>query len=211
MTRLRSLLLLALTCVVVSAQADDLQIDVHAVEGELRIDLRAQDVLDDDVERALRSGLPARVRLTVELWNASGWLDRFVLDHRSEHRVLFDLLDERYDVIDDRGEVVFRSTRRREIEDWIERLDDLPLCFLDDLETDDGYYVAVEFRVEPLTLEEVRDLERWLRGNLSADADESMLSRVSRQLFGVLKGRVGLGDREVRGRSKRFEPGALRD
>lgn len=211
MSRPRFVVLLLLVAWCVAARADDVAVDVRARDGEILVDFRATGIFDDDVERALRSGLPARVRLVVELWSAAGWFDSFLLDHRSEHRVLFDVLDERYDVIDDAGEVVLRSPARREIADWLQRVEDLPLCLVEELDPDEKHYVAVKIRLEPLTLEEMRDLERWLRGNLGAEGDESMLTRVSRQLFGVLKGRVGLGERDADGRSSSFFPADLED
>lgn len=199
-------ILLAL-CLVVApvSYAGDVDVKVESRDGELLVDLRVDGLFDEDVERALRSGLPARVGLAVELWADGGLWDHFVLDHRSDHRVVFDLLDESYDVVDDRGDFVLREATRDQVADWLQRIDDLPLCLLEDLESGRNHYVAVEVHLAPLTLEEMRDLERWLRGSLRRDEDESMLGRVSRQLFGVLKGRVGLGDRDVDGRSEHFD------
>lgn len=41
-----------------------------------------------------------------------------------------------------------------------------PICGLERLDEEDRYYAVVEIVVEPLSVEEVRDLERWLQGNL---------------------------------------------
>lgn len=204
---MRSLLtLLLLLGGIAPARADDVRVDVTARDGQLHVDVRADEVFDDGVERALRSGLPARVTLAVELWRDGTLWDDFVLEHRSEQRVLYDLLDERFDVIDEFGDVLLRTASADTIARWLEEIDDLPLCSLDDLDRDRSHYVAVSIRLEPLTVEEVRDLERWLSGNLRTAGDDGMLERVSRQLFGVLKGRVGLGDRDAEGRSDDFRP-----
>lgn len=203
-------LLLAASLLVVGSVgpvlADDVRVDVTARDGQVRVHVRAGAVFDDGVERALRSGLPARVSLAVELWRDGRLWDDFVLEHRIEQRVLYDLLDERFDVIDDRGEVLLRTTSTDTVARWLQEIDGLPLCAVDDLDGDREHYVAVSIRLEPLTVEEVRDLERWLSGNLRTAGDDGVLERVSRQLFGVLKGSVGLGDRDASGRSDDFRP-----
>ena len=202
MLRFALILLLAAA----GAAADDVRVDVRADADELRVDWATTDLLDDDVERALQSGLPARVRTKVELWRAATFFDRFVVDHRSEVRVRYDLLEERYEIYDDVGEILLSTPERDSLQAWLHRIEDFPLCALEDLDLERPHYVTVEIELAPLTLEEMRDLERWLAGNLRRDDDGSMIGRVSRQLFGVLKGRVGLGDREVSGRSERFVP-----
>ena len=198
------LALLAVALLVGVAHADDVRVAVSARDGQVRVDLRAESVFDDGVDRSLRSGLPARVGLAVELWRDGTLWDDLVLEHRSEHRVLFDLLDERYDVIDDLGEVVLSTTSADSVARWLQRIEGLPLCAVEELDDERDHYVAVTIRLEPLTVAEVRDLERWLRGNLHAGGDRNLLERVSGQLLGVLKGRVGLGNRDVTGRSRDF-------
>lgn len=209
MCRLCSRWLLCLALVVATpVAASELEVEARAVDGQVLVDVHAGSLFDDDLERSLRSGLPARVRLVVELWNerAALW-DHFVLDHRSEVRVLYDVLDARYDVFDGGGALLASTAERDEAARWVEEVEGLPLCAVDALDPDERYYVSAEVRLQPMTVEEVRDLERWLRGSLEGgDGEGSVLGRVSRQLFGVLKGRVGLGDRGLRGRSDDFRP-----
>lgn len=202
----RWLLCLVLAVAFPAVVAAELEVEARTVDGQVLVDVRAPLLFDDDLERSLRSGLPARVRLVVELWNErTGLWDHFVLDHRSEIRVLYDVLDARYDVFDGGGVLLASTSERGEAARWVEEVDGLPLCAIEDLHPEDRYYVSAAIRLQPMTVEEVRDLERWLRGSLEGgDGQGSVLGRVSRQLFGVLKGRVGLGDRGLRGRSGDF-------
>ena len=194
--------LFALSLVATVAWADDVHVDVHGADGWLLVGARTDALLDDGVERSLRSGLPARVAVDVELYAArDAFWDRLRERARFEVRVLFDLLDERYDVIDETGALLLRTTDVDSMKGWVQRFEGFPLVALEDLD-DDTCYVVVSMRVEPLSVDEVRDLERWLQGNLREG--EGLLGRLSTQVLGMLKGRVGLGDRRVDGRTSEF-------
>ena len=188
------------------ASARDAQVSVFRGEDDLLVDVHTEGLIDDDVQRALRSGLPARVRLRVVLWARRAVLwDEPVTDVQIDLRVVHVLLDDRYDVLDDTGRLVFTSTEVVEVASWVEDTRALPLCALDELDPDRSHYVTTEMRLDPLTIEELRDLRRWLRGALAEEDDRSSVERLSGQLLGVVKGKLGLGDRRRTGRSANFE------
>lgn len=204
------LLLGALALVLVTAglaRADDAVLRLDHDEDFLLVDLVAEDLVDDDVRAALRSGLPARVTVRIELWEERGLLwDRVVLGYRSELRLVHRLLDERYDLFDENGERLLSSPDVEEAVLWVETVRGLPLCALDRLEPGKDYYVAAHIRLDPLTVEEIEDLRRWLRGGLAdAEDDRGTLERLSGHLLGVLKSQVGLGDRSRETRSGSFD------
>jgi hypothetical protein len=188
------------------ARAEGVEVRVFADEELLLVDYSADEVLDAATRRALRQGLPARVRARVQLWRPRpGLWDRLVLEAEVEHRIVFDLLEDRYEVFEGDNPVLITESIR-EVEDLLRSTSRLPLCDLAELDAGRMHHVLVEVRVEPLSEEEMRDLERWLDGGMRGHGDRSALSK---QIFSMVKGRLGLADRERSGRSRGFEPGRL--
>jgi len=69
------------------------------------------------------------------------------------------------------------------------------------------YYVVVEVLLSPLSVEEVRDLQEWVRGNLRGG--KGRLGGLSEQILGIFRNKMGLGERRGLARTPAFEPGEL--
>lgn len=204
------LLTCALVCVAVTARAESAEVRVHRGSDDLLVDVSAHDLVDDDVRRALLSGLPARIRLRVELWAARSVLwDELVATHESEARIVYTLLDEHFDVLDESGRTVFSTADAEAVANWVQQVRGLPLCAFDTVRPRRRHYVTAEFRLDPLTVEELKDLHRWLSGTLTGIDERSSVERLSGQLLGLVKGKIGLGDRRRGGRSADFRAETL--
>jgi hypothetical protein len=198
--RLLVILLVWFAAVVVeSAAAEEMR--VSRGDGRLWVRYRVEGLFDDSIWSSLRSGLPGRVQHHVKVWERRSPLwDRRVAQWDASYRIVFDLLDETYDVFDAEG-LLESNLDPPEVVDRVLNLGELPVADLDDLDPDGRYYVEVEVEVEPLTVDEVRDLERWLGGR---HGDSSTLGRLSSQVVGMFKSRVGLGERRRSLRSDLF-------
>lgn len=120
--------------------------------------VRAQGVLHDRALReALLSGLPLRFSLRVELWRQA-FFDRLVHTERVDLAVMHDPLDEAFTLTDLEGEQRFSSLAAAEAA--LERA-------LWSTHRPSGrgrfYYLAV-LEVETLSLSDLEELQRWLRG-----------------------------------------------
>ena len=185
----------------------DVDVRVAAEDGVLYVDARATGLFDDDLDEALRSGRPARVRVELVLYERrAGLFDREVQRSEWTVSVVFALLDEVYTILDADGVELLESGDLLEVEEFVSGFELWPLCALADLNPDRSHSLDVEFAVQPLTVEEVRDLERWLRGNVK---DGARLRDVPGQLVGMLRNRLGLGGRAETGHAERFRPAAL--
>jgi len=185
----------------------DVEIALSSEDGILYVDARATGLFGVSLAESLRSGLPARVRVDLLLFEEKVALfDREVLRDSWTVSVLFDLIEEEYSVLDAAGEVLMDGADLADVEEFVCAVDLWPLCDLEAVELDRNHYLGVEFRVEPLSIEEVRDLERWLRGNVRQGA---RLRDVPGRLVGMLRSQLGLGDSVERGRSAGFRPGEL--
>lgn len=185
----------------------DVDVAVSAEDGILYVDALVTGVFDEELDRALRSGLPARASVELVLWEQrSGLWDREVVRDEWQVSVVFDVVNEGYTVFDEGGRLMLETVDLAEVEVFVSGIDLLPLCDLEEIDPDRSHYLGMRFTIEPLSVDEVRDLERWLRGNVR---DGGRLRDVPGQLVGVLRNRLGLGGQSERGRSPEFRPDEL--
>jgi Domain of unknown function (DUF4390) len=129
--------------------------------------VRSLDVLTDKQMRdLLRSGFPARLRFRVELWTAGGWFNNLAGSTEWNVVVRFDPLNQRYRVariVGDRVSLLGQFDSLADAEAAVER------PYRADLAPGgDGrrYYYNVVLDVETLSLSDLDEVERWLRGEL---------------------------------------------
>lgn len=187
----------ALLWLVVGAGAPAPPVDVHEgglVDDPLRVTVNRLDgsallflgdpLASGRVQRALDSGLPVRLHVVTELWR-----DRLVDSEvgRDEWRatVVHDPLEDEY-----RIEMEGTVLERHRVESLGEARGLLSRRIPVELapEASGRYYYRATLEVETLSLSDLEELERWLRGDLGAAAEgqervEGALSRGFRRLF----------------------------
>lgn len=179
-------------------------VTVSAEDGIVYVDARFTGVFDEELDASLRSGLPARVAIELVLWEQrSGLWDREAARGQWQVNVVFDVVEASYRVFDERGRIVVETGDLAEVEEFVAGIELWPMCDFEDIQPDRDHYLGLRFTIEPLTVEEVRDLERWLRGNVR---EGGRLRDVPGQLVGILRSRLGLGAQTERGRSPDFRP-----
>lgn len=168
------------------------------------VELRVGDVLGDPRFRTtLREGLPLRLRVSTELWR-----DRLfdAQEGREEWRatVLRDPLDGTYRLrtSSDPGELVLST--EEEVRLALQRSFTVPLR-----PTRPGrYYYLATFEVETLSLSDLEELQRWLRGDLArgiAGAEGGVEGAVTRGLGRALQRALRLPALRIRLQSPRFD------
>ncbi|HEX2092279.1 MAG TPA: hypothetical protein VHG28_07740 [Longimicrobiaceae bacterium] len=164
--------------------------------------VRVQGVLDDGALRdALDSGLPLRFHFQVELWEKS-LLDRLVGTHRVRLAVMQDPLEGSYTLSVGRSEQRLGSLR--EVEEAVEG------AFASSLRpTTRGrfYYLAV-LEIETLSLSDLEELQRWLRGEAgpAVQGRRSVGRAVESGLRRAFVRIIGLPERKYEARSPTFSP-----
>jgi len=187
------------------AQAQEsapLYLSVTPETGELRI--RIGDLLTEPgLTGALHSGLPVRIRIVAELWK-----DEFFDSPKGKAEwrasVLFDPLESRYRVatgIEGSTELAVDSIP--EVNAALRSGFSLPLR---PRENGKFYYLG-QVEVETLSLSDLEELQRWLRGDLApaVAGEERVQSAVGRGVRRALVRMLGLPARRFRVRSRQFE------
>jgi len=199
------LLALTLTPAVRSHAAELYVLGVGATsQGYAYVEFDFQDAFGTKAREAIRSGLPSTLTFTIEVWRQrTGWWDRLEETRELQFRVLRDLLNDQYVVVTPEevrrfpdlealGEAVCR--KRRE--------------YLPPLDPNKSYYIIVNANLAPLSVEDLKELERWLQGTLRSGDDEGSgrVAGISGTMVGLLLSVTGFGDETYRARSVRFVP-----
>ncbi|HSM03023.1 MAG TPA: hypothetical protein VK858_00285 [Longimicrobiales bacterium] len=185
---------------VVRAQDDEPGARVDPVTGALELELTP--LLDDGgLRRALHSGLPIRVEVSVELWR-DGFFDQQVDGGTWRASIIHDAVTESYEFqvvgeeplslpsmarVAEALQAGFRSTVRPQGEG--------------------RYYYLAEVEMQTLSLSDLEELRRWLQGDLgpAVQGERSPESAVGRGLRRVMVRALGLPARRERLRTSTFD------
>jgi hypothetical protein len=170
-------------------------------QGELYLDFTLTDIFDAEVREALAAGLPATLAFRWQLWEERAvWPDRGLETGGTWVRINFDVLEKRYDLFDETGRRVAGCASLAEVDASLCREQGLRIDLPGNLSRDRRYHIRLEARLEPLNVNQIRDLEAWLEG----EGDESVELGISDYAVGVLKDMTGMGSRGAQARSASF-------
>lgn len=140
-----------------AAQSPPIELRTGAAQG-WRPTVQVNHLLSDrGLEEALASGLPLRLRLRVELWK-DGVFDRLVEAGDVALAIVQDPLDRSYSLEDGRSRWRFETAGA--VEDAI----DGRLAFTMHPTGRGRFYYLARLEVETLSLSDLEELRRWLRG-----------------------------------------------
>jgi len=186
------------------AAQDQAPLYLSRSEESGRLRLRMGSLFEDtELTQALHSGLPMRLQIVAELWK-DGFFDS--QKGRSDWRasIVFDPLERSYLVTAVSTQPVDTIVGSlEEVGVALQELFDLPLT-----PTQDGrFYYLGEVSIETLSLSDLEELQRWLRGNLSSDVtnEEERETAMGRGMRRLLVRVLGLPSRKFKVRSPGFE------
>jgi hypothetical protein len=188
-------------CASASLAAQSLTISADATAGHRGV-LRAQNILaDDELQEAVRSGLPLRVRFKVELWRDAVF-DDLISTEQWTAVLTYDALSERY-VVRTRSDA-----RARVFADFAAARTIIESAYPVSLRPGrpGRYYFTGTADIETLSLSDLEELERWLKGELqpAVSGDRSIpgaIGQGARRLFIRV---LSLPERRLEARSERF-------
>lgn len=184
-----------------SAYAQSLSVAPDASAGQRAV-LRVRDILaDDELEEAVRSGLPLRMRFLVELWR-DAFFDELVATEQWTTVLTYDALSKQY-VVRARADA-----RARVFADFAAARAAIETAYAAALRPQrrGRYYYTGALDIETLSLSDLEELERWLKGELqpAVSGDRSIpgaIGQGARRLFIRV---LSLPERRLEARSERF-------
>jgi hypothetical protein len=195
---------LLLCCVALTAtraSAQTLSVGPDPSAGHRAV-LRVRDVLaDQELEEAVRSGLPLRMRFLVELWR-DAFFDDLVATEQWTAVLTYDALSQQY-VVRTRSDA-----RARVFPDFASARKAIETAYAVALRPPrrGRYYYTGSLDIETLSLSDLEELERWLKGELqpAVSGDRSIpgaIGQGARRLFIRV---LSLPERRLEARSDRF-------
>jgi hypothetical protein len=161
-------------------------------------------VLDDDaLADAVRSGLPLRIDVRIELWR-DGFFDGLEGGEDWAAVLLFEPLERQYVVRPATGPArrFFDYARARNAieSDYVLALAPRRAG---------RYYYTATLEIETLSLSDIEELERWLRGELgpAVSGERSIVNAMGEGAKRLLIRLLGLPSRRIEARSERFTIG----
>lgn len=182
------------------AQNDEPQARVDPVTGGLALELAA--VLDDGgLRRALHSGLPIRIEVSVELWR-DGFFDQQEAGGTWRASVLHDAVTQTYEFqIEDEDPV--------DLPDLDRVAQELQTGFASEVRPrrPGRYYYLAEVEMQTLSMSDLEELRRWLQGDLAPviEGQEPAETAVARGLRRVMVRALRLPARREKLRTSSFD------
>ena len=171
--------------------------------------LRALEVISDaETQNLLESGFPARLHYRVELWSAGRVFDQLRARAEWDVFIYYDALGKKYRVIrvDGDGETITSAgqfSSFQEMNQEIERPMRVPVRAA--AQRSRQYYIGV-LDVSSLSLTDLDEVERWLRGELqpAVRGDRNPGTALGRGIRQVFVRLLGAERRNLQARSRTF-------
>jgi hypothetical protein len=166
----------------------------------LEVEVSLSGFVDEDLRKSLEAGLPAALLLRWRLWEQrDGWWDRELASGLLRQRIFYDVLEARYALFDARGRRVALCADARALAAELATPRRLSLSLPGALPAGLAVELEIEARLEPLTSEELRELEQWLAGG-EAKGQPGLLGGFRGGSERFLRRMAGLGSRQAKAR-----------
>jgi hypothetical protein len=183
-------------------EGEALYLSVAPEDG--RLDIRIGNLFEDEgLAEALHSGLPLRIRFVADLWK-DGFFDSHKGQSEWRASVLYDPLEGRYRVATgEEGSVEVAVDSLPEVRAALQSRFSIALRPFES----GRYYYLGKVEVETLSLSDLEELQRWLRGDLApaVAGDEEIGSAMGRGVGRVFVRILGLHARRFRVRTPKFD------
>jgi len=184
-----------------------LDVELPSQPGRTGPRVRAVGVLRDARLRdLLRNGFPTRLHFRTELWSTGGWLNDFEGAAEWDVVVRYDPLDASYQVVRVVGDRVTSLGRYQELAQAQRAVERPYVPTIRIPRQGRRYYYNARVEVEPMSVNDLDEVERWLRGELrpAVRGERNPGTALSRGVGQLLVRLVGGERRELEARSGTF-------
>ncbi|HSJ62877.1 MAG TPA: DUF4390 domain-containing protein [Gemmatimonadaceae bacterium] len=163
-------------------------------------------LVDGRTRDLLHHGFPARMHYKVELWSTAGWFDKMLQRREWDVIVRYVPLDRRYVVTRLEGETITTLGTFEELAKVQALLDAPYQPPLRAAPPGDRVYYNAELEVEMMSVNDLDELERWLRGELrpAARGERNPGTAVTRGVRSLVIRLLGSENRRYQARSRTF-------
>jgi hypothetical protein len=190
-----------------AASALDLTVDAPREHGGyVYCDVRLREPFEPRVRESLEHGMPATLSVRAELWRRRrGWFDKLESNYEAAVRIRYDVWSEQFRIERPGAEPAFVPSLDA-ADALLSHPWALPVGRIGQLRPEGVYYVAAQAVLKPLSVEDVKEVEGWLSGEVESQrkAGIGVVTELPRALFDAVRNFAGFGDRRVRTTSMDF-------
>jgi hypothetical protein len=202
MRRLRAAAVAAGCLIAVSAGAAVCRFDSVTVERDtVVVGFSVEGLFDRETFRSLKKGMTAGLEYQVQLWGErDGWFDAVVAESVMRMKLGYDNWERRYTVMRSAGTARFQEDSAAEHDCC--RIPAVRLVRRDRLKPGRTYHILVRAVFEPMSVESIHEIGRWLTGEVddlnakSIRRQRSPVKSAGDWLLGFVVNVSGFGDRE---------------
>ena len=179
---------------------------VTRIEGSAAVSLRVSHALTPRVRDSLERGMPATVRLSVDIWRTrAGWFDQRMGGQTAEIRIARNAWSDEFQMRRSAGPLL-TLLDLDETERELSRPMRVRVLPLSGLRPDGHFYAIARVEVKPLTVEDIEEVERWLSGEAkrAGKPGPGSIARLPAYIVGLLANLSGLGDESALVRTGSF-------
>ena len=205
---------LAVSVLVIHGRAAALDVQLgtpRARGGSVVLEARLGDLFPVRVEESLARGMPATLRLHAELWRQrNGWFDRLERSFDTELRIRYDVWSDSYR-LERQGSPPLAVASLDSATAALSRPWSIPVARVWDLKPQSRYFVVLTATLRPLSVEDVREVEGWLSGEVEDKRRSGLgvVTELPRALFDAVRNLAGFGDQRARAETGVFRVGDL--
>jgi hypothetical protein len=186
-------------------------IDTHEHAGYVWTEVALHDLFAPRIAESLSRGMPATLRLHADLWRRRrGWFDRLESSFDAELRIRFDVWSRAYR-LERHGAPPASVSSLDSVVVALSRPLALRVGRVGQLDAGARYYVVVVATLKPLSIEDVKEIEGWLSGEVEKKRGSGfgVITELPRSVFDAVRNFGGFGDEKARAISPDFELRAL--
>jgi hypothetical protein len=174
--------------------------NIRLEESTLVADFQCDRIMDPETLKGLQKGLTATVEYQVQLWRDDPRiLKHLVTEKRLRLKIDYDNWERKYRMVSKSDNPIFLSGEalKKRCDEQL----DLTICPTDKLENESKYHLTMHIIVQPMTVENVEEVRKWLAGEVddfSADSIEktkSPFKKLGGWVLGLVVNLTGFGER----------------
>lgn len=183
--------------------------EIRVKDGKLKVHFFVGSLLNRDVFNSLQKGMTAAVEYQIQLWKEQkNWVDQLVTEEFCRMKIGYDSWEKRYILTLRDG----TSTLVNEDGVWehCAKLSGFPLADAEKLEANRRYRIVIRITFQPMSIENVEDIKRWLSGEAgeinpkAIQASKSPLKKAGDWMVGLVVNLSGFGDKVILAQSQPF-------
>jgi hypothetical protein len=183
--------------------------DIRVKDGRLRVHFTVTNLFDKEVFATLQKGMTAAVEYQIQLWKEQeNWADQLMSDNLCRMKIAYDNWEKRYVLTLRDGSV--KLVNEDGVWEHCAKVSGFPVLEAEKLEEGRRYRIAIKVTFQPMSIENVQDIKRWLSGEgegvktKTAEEPKAPLKRARDWLLSLVVNVSGFGDRVYMAESMPF-------